>query len=87
MSRSLRELSGQDLAWLGLADNLTNYSPVKVALSNAKYVDSILFDGRKWVGKARSKLIGSWSGKKKKERKKMKLPCLNNYKSGSTTTS
>ena len=66
MSRPLGELSRQDLAWLGLADNLTNYSPVKVALSKAKCIDSVLFDGRKWVGKARSKLIGSWSGKKKK---------------------
>ncbi len=52
MSRPLGTLSGQDLAWPGLADDPAHRSPVKVALSEAKYVHSILLGGRKWVGKS-----------------------------------
>ena len=37
MSRLLRALSGQDLAWPGLADDPAHRSLVKLAISKAMY--------------------------------------------------
>ena len=50
MSGQLGALSGQEWAWPGLADDPAYRSPVKVALSRAKYVHNMLLEGRKWVG-------------------------------------
>ena len=76
MSRPLGALSGQDLAWPGLADDPAHRSPVKVALSKAKYVlvHNMLGDGRKWVGKRRGASLLA-AGARRRESKERSYSC------------
>ena len=69
MSRPLGALSSQDLAWPGLVDNLAHCSPVKVALSEAKYVHSILLGWKKWVGKSEEQAYWQLEREEEEEKK------------------
>ncbi len=71
-------LSGQDLAWPRLADNPAHCSPVKLALSEAKYVHSMLLGGRKWMGKRGEQAYWQLEREEEKGTKKLQIPCLNN---------